>query len=112
MLALLLNMPQSQEEWARWSFHHRQSHNAIRLAIRSQLSIDLPEYIIDPISSVAPNQFLAANQHAHTDMNGALGRQGSNIQDVDMTNERALRAWIYSHWLEHNTAEDTLRIGS
>jgi hypothetical protein len=112
MLALLLVAPRSPQDWSRWSFHHRQSHDAIRNAIREKLSINLPEYVLEPISDYAPRNFLENNQSAHTDMNGALNRPASDLEEVDFTNESQLRAWIYLHWQEHNVAENTLHIGS
>ena len=112
MLALLLVPPRSPQDWSHWSFHHRASHDAIRKAIRDQLSVTLPEYVIDPIPNAAPRNFLENNQSAHTDMNDALNRPASDLENVDFTDEGQLRAWIYLHWQEHNVAENALHIGS
>lgn len=112
MLALLLNMPQSAEDWARWSFHHRASHDAIRAAILAQKNTDLPDYLLDPIPLNEPKSFLQNNQSAHTDMNDVFGRPGSDLEDVELSDDHQLRAWIYLHWQEHNVMENTLRIGS
>lgn len=72
----------------------------------------MPDYILDPIPGYAVKNFLENNQSAHTDMNGALGRPGTDLEDVDFDNESELRAWIYMHWQEHNVMENTLKIGS
>lgn len=112
MLALLLNTPRSAEDWNRWSLHHRISHDVIRLAIAQQLKVNLPEYLLEPIPLHEPKIFLQRNASAHTDMNGALGTQGSDILDVNLTEQRELQAWIYLHYLEHLTAEQRLNVAS
>jgi hypothetical protein len=112
MLALLLNMPQGAEEWSRWAFHHRASHDLIRQAIKVQLGINLPDYVLDPIPGNAVQNFLENNHSAHIDMNGVLNRPSVDLEDVDFEKENELRAWIYMHWQEHNVVENTLKIGS
>jgi hypothetical protein len=112
VLALLLNVPKSLEDWARFSFHHRQSHELIVKAIAKQKSIDLPVYIVDPISFQEPRLFLEANQQFHQDMDNALGVQSTDLEDVNLQDERQLQSWIYLHWQEHVTAENALGISS
>ena len=112
MLANLLNVPHSGEDWSRWSFHHRQSHDAIRKAIRDQIGKDLPDYVLDPISDYAPMTFLQNNYNAHVDMNGALNRPSSDLEEVDFNSPGQMQVWIYLHWQEHNVAENTLKIAS
>jgi uncharacterized protein (UPF0248 family) len=36
MIAQLLNVPKSDNEWQIWSYHHRLSHDAIRQAAMTQ----------------------------------------------------------------------------
>lgn len=112
MLALLLNMPRSGEDWARWSLHHRFSHDVIRQAIFDQMQINLPQYLLDPIPMNDTKIFLQRNASAHADMNGALGAQGSNLLDANLAEQRELQAWIYLHYLEHQTAETKLKVAS
>jgi hypothetical protein len=112
MRAALLNTPRSQEEWLRWSFHHRGSHDLIRSTIRQQNSVNLSDYIIDPISFQQPHGWLENNTQLHTDMNGVLGKPGVDLEDLDFQNDHQLRAWIYLHYQEHLTAETTLGICS
>ncbi len=107
MIALLLNKPQSYEDWARWAFHHRNSHAAIIAALRQQANVSLPEYILDPINFNEPRLFLEANQQAHVDMDQYLGVQSSDLEDVDLKNDRELQSWIYLHWQEHQTGNST-----
>lgn len=112
MLALLLNTPQSDEDWSRFSFHHRASHDLIRQAIAAQHNVTLPPYPLDPIPFFAFKQWLENNQAAHVDMNGVLKAQGADIEDLDPTDARQLQAWIFLHAVEHQTAERILGIGS
>ena len=112
MLAMILNVPRSPEDWERWAFHHRQSHDAIRRAILAKANIDLPDYVLYPIADFAPKNFLENNTSAHTDMNTVINRPGSDLEDVDFSDQRQLQAWIYLHWQEHNVAENVLGIGS
>jgi hypothetical protein len=112
VLAALLNTPKTDEDWARFSFHHRSSHEAIRVAIAANRGVSLPSYSLDPIPFNAFQQWLEWNQQAHTDMNNVLQRQGTDLEDVNAQDERQWRAWVYLHFLEHQTAETTLGIAS
>lgn len=112
MLAVLLNKPHTLEEWNVYSFHHRQSHLAIIQAIKAQQNVTLPDYQIEPINFAAPRLFLEANQQFHTDMDNQLKAQASDLEDVNLADDHQLQAWIYSHYLEHQTAEARLGIAS
>jgi hypothetical protein len=112
VLPLLLNTPHSAEEWARWSYSHRISHNVIRDGIQAQFKVRLPEYLLDPIDLNDTRQFLEWNQQAHVDMNGALNVPGSDLEDVKFDDERQLSAWIWLHYLEHQVAENKLKVSS
>ena len=112
MLPLLLNMPRSVEDWARWSLHHRISHDVIRTAINTQFGLTLQPYPVDPIYLPDPRSFLQWNQSAHTDMNGALKTPGSDLEDVDFREERQTQAWIWLHFLEHQVIENRLGVAS
>lgn len=110
MLVALLNVPRSDPEWAIWSFAHKQSHLAIAQAIRAQGGATLAEYQLDPIPKSDFENWLARNQEAHNDMNGALGTQSSDLLEINLEDERQLVAWVYQHFLEHQTAEQRLGI--
>jgi hypothetical protein len=114
VLAAILNAPRNELDWQRFGFHHRTSHDLIRQAIKTQTNgaTVLADYQLYPIDLNNPRYFLEWNQSAHTDMNGVLGVPSINLIDVDIDDERQLAAWVWSHYLEHRTAEDRLRIGS
>ncbi len=110
MLSALLNTPKTQAELDTWSFHHRDSHNRIRGEIQQVYGVNLPEYILEPIAVNNISLFQEQNQEAHNDMNGVLQLQSSNLEEVNFSEENSFKAWIYSHWLEHSTAEIKLNI--
>lgn len=72
--------------------------------------INLTDYVIYPVDSNHLKDFLENNQSLHSDMNAILGLQSSNLQDVDFSVENQKTAWFYSHYLEHQSAEQKLGI--
>lgn len=112
MLAQLLNVPTNAEEWDIWSYHHRLSHDAIRNAIQMSQSVELTDYQLDPIPTFAMVDWLERNQQTHIEMDAALKSQSVDLSDVNIQNKNQLEAWIYAHYLEHQTAETTLGIAS
>ena len=110
MLAALLNVPHSPTDWSHFSFDHRDSHDRIRAAIRAKKGLDLSDYQIDPINPNNVQQFLENNAQLHTDMNGALNLQSANLEDVDLQDDKQLRAWIMLHSQEHFDIEQALGI--
>jgi len=112
MLALLLNTPKSDQEWATWSFAHRASHDQIRQAIQSQLNINLVDYQLDPIDLRDTEGFLQRNSEMHLNMTAAVGIQSHDIQTVDFKDRNQLESWLQIHWQEHTDTEIKLGIGS
>jgi len=111
MLANLLNPPKTDEEWLQYSYDHRDSHDRIRAAILQKYNINLTDYIIDPLNRSDPKTFLQNNASLHTDMNGVLKSQASDLLDVDFTNPEQLTAWLSLHYQEHQNIEQLLGIG-
>jgi len=109
-LANLWNVPRSDEDWQVWSTSHRDHTNVIRQAIRQRYGINLPEYQLDPIPFDAPQQWLAWNQGSHDDIDGVLGTQGSDLEDVDFTDANQVQAWIFLHVQEHTNWTDKLGV--
>lgn len=108
----LLNVPKNDQDWEIFFFSHRDSHDKIRKAIQAQTStsINLTDYVIYPVDQNHLSDFLQDNQSLHSDMNGILGLQSSDLQDVDLQQENQKVAWFYSHYLEHQSAEIKLGI--
>lgn len=112
MLAALLNIPHSNDEWSFFSFQHKLSHDRIRQAIKAKYGYDLTEYLIDPMDPNAMQQFLQNNSQLHGDMNAALHLPGVDLLDAKLDQQNTLVSWINRHWKEHNDAEQTLGVGS
>lgn len=108
MQAILFEVPRSETDWSRWSFSHRDSHQQIIQAIAAKGGPSLTQYILDPISMPDFQGFLERNARAHFDMNGAIGAQGAELDELDPRDTNQLVAWIYEHALEHRTAEERL----
>ena len=110
MLPALENVPRSIDEWNRWAFDHRDSHNRIRAAILTQFGVSLTDYQIDPINPNNMGLFLQNNASLHGDMNGVLKLQSSDLEDVNLADEKQLEAWVRLHWQEHTYAELKLQV--
>jgi hypothetical protein len=109
---VLKEIPRSAQQWQRWSYHHRLSHDIIRQAIQKQGGQNLPDYPLDPISEVDFQGFLERNTLTHQQMNAAINAQGVDLAELDPKDENALVAWVSLHFLEHQTAEQRLKVGS
>lgn len=110
MLPALESIPHTQDQWNRWAFDHRDSHSRIRVKILQLYGINLTDYQIDPIDPNNTTQFLQNNASLHGDMNGVLRLQSSDLEDVNLGDERELEAWIRLHDQEHRYAELKLQV--
>lgn len=110
MLAALLNVPKTDEQWRQFSYDHRNSHDKIRAAILKKYGVNLTDYQIEPINSDSLQQFLQNNAALHTDMNGVLRSQSSDLLDVDFSKPEQLESWINLNYQEHQNAEQLLGI--
>jgi|ERR1700722_5152295 len=110
MLPALENTPRTPDQWRSWAFDHRDSHDRIRAAVLTQKSIVLIDHQVEPINPNDVASFLQNNTTLHNDMNSVLGQPGSDLQDVDFTDDRQLEAWIKLHYVEHYNAENALGI--
>lgn len=109
MQATLFEVPANDNDWQRWSWSHRDSHLRIIQAIAAKGGPALTEYVLD-VTQQDFEGFLERNATAHTDMNGAIGAQGAELDELDPKDQNQLVAWIYLHALEHRTAESRLGI--
>jgi hypothetical protein len=110
MLAALMNVPKTDAQWQQFSYDHRNSHDKIRAAIKKKFGTDLPDYQIEPINPDNIQQFLQNNASLHTDMNGILKSQSSDLLDVDITKPDQLDSWINLNYQEHENVEQLLGI--
>jgi hypothetical protein len=100
-LAFLINSPQSEQDWSVWSWSHKDQHTLARNAVQAKYGINLADYPIDPIPFQQITQWLDYNQEMHDDINGILGTNSTNLQQVNFRDAAQLSAWIYLHRREH-----------
>ena len=112
MQAFLWNVPKESTSWTEWSFHHKMSHDAIRQGIAAKGGPLLTDYQIDPISPADMPSWLQRNSQLHIDMNSVLGLQSADLQDVDLSDERQLVAFIALHAQQHRDAEAAAGVAS
>jgi hypothetical protein len=91
-----------------WGFHHKDSHDRIRTAIRLQGGPALPDYEVFPFDP-SDKGWLERHQQLHRDFTAALGQQSTDLEDVDFQDERLKAAWVQLNFFEHRDAE--LRLG-
>lgn len=94
-LADLFNVPNSDEEMAKWSFIHMAHHRDLNSAIYAKYGDVLPEYAIDPIDLSDPGSFLDLHQQMHNNNDAITGISGYNLSEVDFNDKSKLAAWIY-----------------
>lgn len=111
MLAGLLNVPTDPDGWNRFALTNMLAHQDIIEAIAAAGGPRLPLYPINPIFPGAILDFLQNDQKMHQDMNSTLGLAGSDLEEVDINDERQLAAWIGIHHQELYAAAVALRIG-
>jgi len=112
MLAAVLNIPHSNEDWSWWSWNHRLSHDKIRAGILKQYNTNLADYQIDPMDPLNIQEFLQNNAQLHSDMNGVLKLFGIDLLDANLSQENQKIAWLNYHFYEHFWAEGKLGVGS
>ena len=109
----LLNVPKNQSDWEQWSFANRNQIDLIRSAILKQKNINLTPYQLYPIdfsSNTGVQDFLQNNSQEHDDFNAVLGFQSSDIESVDINDQKQLEAWINLVYQELLTASSALGI--
>lgn len=111
MLAAVLNVPQSDTDWSRWSYNNWDCLNQIRQAISVQYGINLPDYQVEPIDFGDLDTWLSNNQQAHIDFTGVLGQQSNDLQHTDLRDPNQKQAWIFLNWMELFNACQKLKIG-
>ena len=110
MLAVLLEVPETPDEWGRYAFHNQNQVFLIQQAILEQKGITLNPYVLFPLNLDVPTQWLQNNQSAHTDFNAVLGLQGHDIQDLDFNNPDEVAAWVNLNYNELFDASSALKV--
>lgn len=111
MLARLLNVPGTPEDWSIWSFSNYDCNNQIRQAILAQKNVILPEYQLEPIPWGDLDTWMNNNQQAHIDFTGILGLQSNDLLHADLKDESQRAAWVWLNYSEVLWACQKLGIG-
>lgn len=93
----IFNLPGDDAQLAMWSRMHMMWHRSCNVEIERQFNIILAEYILDPISSDAIDQFLSDHQIMHNDLDAILGIASQNLQEVDWEDENQRIGWFQAH---------------
>lgn len=110
MLANLLVVPNTEADWAIWSFSNRSEVDRINEAILKQKGVNLPQYPLDPINFSSLFTWLSYNAQAHIAFNSVLGLQSNDLLAVDLRNIRQRVSWIFANYLEVQSAQNALDI--
>jgi hypothetical protein len=101
-IANLLNIS-SDEDFAGFAFandtHHRLITQNINLQIPQARALTF--YILDPVPEIDLQSWLRRHQQSHSDINAALGIQGSDLTDVDFKKTEERESWSELHYSEH-----------
>jgi hypothetical protein len=109
VIAGVLNVPKTAEEWATWTFNYQNTVHEIDAKLQS-LGVFVPQYQLDPLPPDDKDDWLSRVQQSHNDFNTALGLQGSDLSSVELSDVRQLEAWVWLLYLEISTARLALGI--
>ena len=108
MLAVLYNVFNDDRGLAQFSIANNDEHVRINKAILAQYEVEMPTYILDPISLNNPSIWLYTHQNVHNLMNAVLGIAGNDLSDVDFKDKSQVASWIWLHAQEHYQAAEKL----
>lgn len=109
-LVNLLNVPKNQSDWENFFWANRTQLINIQQAVLKQKSVNLPQYVVYPVADDSVQDFLTNNSQSHQDFNAVLGLQSSDLESVDLKDEKQLEAWVYLNYQELYTASQALNI--
>lgn len=113
-LNALLGVPDDEENLRAWMFDDAQDHLVIRQAIQKQFGVNLPIYVLDPVSLIKggepSDKWLQDHQSAHNDFNGLFNLQANDLESVNWKDPLQRRAWSEIHYLEHLAIHSRLGI--
>lgn len=112
MLSVLLEAPNDEAGWQRFSWNNRTSHDQIRQAIQAKSGAILADLILDPITPEDWAGWLERHALTHQQMNLAAGQISADLSELDPRDPAAVAHWIEIHHLEHYAVEAALGIAS
>ena len=102
-LANLFRPAPGDDGWQEFWFNNWIDHQDIQQAVNKLKGLNNEVYQIDPWNEQAKDAILLRHQFFHNDMNSALGLNGSDLTSLDFKDKEAVKGWIYSHYLEHQS---------
>lgn len=108
-LAQIFWLPQTPEDWALWSFAHASFHHDVDQAVARIYGKTLPEFALDPFNP-KDSSWLYNHQFNHNARNTVLGIQGTDLTNLDISDESSLLDWIASHAAEEQYAAQVLNL--
>lgn len=107
-LAVLYEIPRSDEDLKVWGFVNMAHHRDIIRVIYEESGEQQPEYILDPINPLVMETWLYQHQLMHDNMNAALGVAGYNLLELNWDDPAN---WINQHAQEHFAVGQILQLG-
>lgn len=99
---LLEDFRTSQEHADRWMFDHQQQHNRIAQ------KLGLPFYNLYPFYPDKDLQWLQDHQQAHNDFNARFNLNSSDLQNIELQDDKSFTRWKYDNWQEHLAIDKVL----
>lgn len=101
MIADLLNIPQSPEDFFSFSFANAAHHTDVVVAIRAKGGATIAPVPLDPIPPTDFQTWLSTHQQHHILIDAALGVQGNDLLDLDLKDQKQVQTWFALHANEH-----------
>ena len=97
----LIRNPQTEQEMHLWSWAHRVEHTNIRQRVQALTTINLREFVLEPINFADMRDWLEDHQQMHADMTSVTRVQSNDLERVDWNDPKQRAAWIELHYKEH-----------
>lgn len=91
-------------------YAHFQDHIEIVQAIQKKKNVKLIQYNIFPFNKGGLDVILASHQQYHNDMNSVLGKDGTDLQQLDIKDKKTVEVWANQNFYEHYAARAALEI--
>lgn len=110
-VANLANVPNSAQSWNEYSFALQATLRDINQRIYANQSVNLPNFILDPLNVSDPSAQLFQLQEMMDGINSTLGLSGFNYISVDLNNEGQLASWVFLLFSNIKQAADKVGVG-
>lgn len=108
--AQLFNIPATEPDREAWVFANSDSHNNIVAAIASSKGVQLAQYVLNPVSPTALDDFLLSHQFMHDQLCSVLRIGGNDYTSLNPNDPLSVEYLWQQHANEHILAETQLGI--